>query len=491
MDGEKATKIAKLETEKYIKEGEAELLVISKNVFYNPVQEFNRDLSIAVLSLFAEDLRELNEEINVKCDGVKNSNDGSCFKKDGITILEALSATGLRSIRYAKEIKGIKEIIANDLSKEALKAMKENIRHNGVEHIVKPSQEDAILVMYQNKRKGFHAVDLDPYGCPSTFLDAAVQCVINGGILLVTATDMAVLAGNTPETCYVKYGAISLKTKACHEMALRILLQQIASHAGRHGRYIVPLLSVSADFYIRVFVKVIGSQLKCKDNASKTGLVYQCISCESLTIQPIMKVNSNKFSRSHLISDKNCKFCKGEHYVAGPIWIASLHDQTFVSRLLHNIDNMKLTTRKRIKGVLTMINEELDIPLYYTLDRIMSLVKCITPPMILFRSALLNAGYKVSYSHANKFSIKTDAPTDVIWDIVRAWEKLHPAKRPKENVPNKHQALNILDSPMKLNISFELHPEANPFSRRTGLLRFPENPVENWGPLTRAKMNNN
>lgn len=54
----------------------------------------------------------------------------------------------------------------------------------------------------------------------------------------------------------------------------------------------------------------------------------------------------------------------------------------------------------------------------------MSIVKCNVPPMMVFRSAILNAGYKVSYSHANKNSIKTDAPNSVIWDIVRAWEKV-------------------------------------------------------------------
>ena len=50
-----------------------------------------------------------------------------------------------------------------------------------------------------------------------------------GGLLCVTATDMAVLAGNAPETCYTKYGALSLRSKNCHEMGLRILLQSIES----------------------------------------------------------------------------------------------------------------------------------------------------------------------------------------------------------------------------------------------------------------------
>lgn len=119
--------------------------------------------------------------------------------------------------------------------------------------------------MYQHrKNNSFDVIDLDPYGCPSIFLDSAIQSIKNGGLLLVTATDMAVLAGNSPETCYVKYGAVSLKIKCCHEMALRILLQCIQSHANRYGRYIVPLLSLSADFYIRVFLRIFTSPQMCK-----------------------------------------------------------------------------------------------------------------------------------------------------------------------------------------------------------------------------------
>lgn len=45
--------------------------------------------------------------------------------------------------------------------------------------------------MYQHRHKRiFHCVDVDPYGSPSPFIDAAVQCVTDGGLLMVTATDM-------------------------------------------------------------------------------------------------------------------------------------------------------------------------------------------------------------------------------------------------------------------------------------------------------------
>jgi hypothetical protein len=37
------------------------------------------------------------------------------------------------------------------------------------------------------------------------------------------------------------------------------------------------------------------------------------------------------------------------------------------------------------------------------------------------RSALLNAGYNVSSSHCEPAAVKTNAPFDYIWDIMRLW----------------------------------------------------------------------
>ena len=50
--------------------------------------------------------------------------------KPPITILDALSASGLRSIRFSKEIKNVKEIYANDISIASLSMIKENIDVN-------------------------------------------------------------------------------------------------------------------------------------------------------------------------------------------------------------------------------------------------------------------------------------------------------------------------------------------------------------------------
>ena len=90
-------------------------------VFYNPVQEFNRDISLTVIREFIKIQRE---ELDAK---------GKDHNKDGIYILEALAATGLRSVRYLKEIDKIKKIYSNDLDPKAVELMKKNFEFNDID----------------------------------------------------------------------------------------------------------------------------------------------------------------------------------------------------------------------------------------------------------------------------------------------------------------------------------------------------------------------
>ncbi len=54
-------------------------------------------------------------------------------------------------------------------------------------------------------------------------------------------------------------------------MALRIVLQSIESHANKYGRYIEPLLSLSIDFYCRLFVRIRTGPKQVKKSTSKLG----------------------------------------------------------------------------------------------------------------------------------------------------------------------------------------------------------------------------
>ncbi len=134
---------------------------------------------------------------------------------------------------------------------------------------------------------------------------------------------------------------------------------------------------------------------------------------------------------------------------------------------------------------LSFQGEELeDVPFYYTQDRLCSLVRAASAKLLDFRSAILNAGYRVSLSHANKLAIKTDAPTEFIFDMMHAWEKKNPVNM--EKLPKGSVAWTLLHRVPKHEVSFELHPDANPESRARQLKRFQQNPEKNWGPKARS-----
>ena len=289
---------------KLAREGRAEVF-LPNHVFYNPVQEFNRDLTISVirenakLHFFKLEEAELKKTTGDRKHENIPTSDGLKAKvkyENGLRIFEGLAASGLRSVRFALEIPGLKEVMANDLDQNAVEFIRKNIERNEVESLVTPSCGDASLIMYLNRKFAdrFDVIDLDPYGSPTQFLDGAVQAVKDGGLLCITCTDMAVLCGNAIEKCHASYGAISLKAKFCHEFALRILLQCIESHANRYGRYIEPLLSLSADFYIRVFVRIHTSQSVVKQSVTKLSMAYHCSGCGAFHLQPMANKTPTK-----------------------------------------------------------------------------------------------------------------------------------------------------------------------------------------------------
>lgn len=138
----------------------------------------------------------------------------------------------------------------------------------------------------RRQKRLFDVVDLDPYGTAVPFLESSIGAMANGGLMCVTFTDMAVLCARKPHVCFYKYGSAPLPKKYCHEMALRIALYTISTMANKHGKYIEPLLSLTVDFYIRLFIRVKDGAAQCHHSITKYSHVMQCVSCDTHYFQP-------------------------------------------------------------------------------------------------------------------------------------------------------------------------------------------------------------
>ncbi|KII70784.1 tRNA (guanine(26)-N(2))-dimethyltransferase [Thelohanellus kitauei] len=258
-------------------------------------------------------------------------------------------------------------------------------------------------------------IDLDPYGSAAVFIDSAIRFIANGGLLCVTCTDMANLCGNHPASTFAKYFSVSVKSTFCHEMAVRILLYSLDLNANRYKRYIVPLLSISVDFYIRVFVRVLTSAEEVKASISRKSYVSVCSICNRFDLFPI--ANRLRPGVHHAtqgpVGHSYCDICRGTTKLAGPVWNASLYDPEFVDLCLEQLKErgQNLATYDRVNGMLNVIKEELvDCPFFYHLDEMFSLVKSPMPKSLLIFSALSRLGYRFSYTHFKKNAFKTDAP---------------------------------------------------------------------------------
>ncbi|KAG0258329.1 RNA methyltransferase tRNA(m5U54)methyltransferase [Mortierella polycephala] len=500
---------------KKVTEGKATILFPDTNeVFYNPIQEFNRDISIAAIRTWDEIFQEeravklAEKKARREANAAKRAQEGldplpekeypggglDFTAPRGITILEALSASGLRSIRYAKEIPNVKHILTNDLEADAVTSIKRNADFNGISpDLLEPHKGDAIDVLYQHRDplKRYDVIDLDPYGTASPFIDGAVQAVTDGGLLCVTCTDLGVLAGsNYTETCYAKYGGHPVKADFCHEVALRLVLNTLSTSAARYKRHIVPLVSLSIDYYLRVFVRVYTSAAEVKMLASKTSLAYVCSGCQSAYTQSLGKVtNGPKGNKKFGVNtgppvDRKCEHCGSKFHVAGPMWGKQLHSVPFIDRMLNHVKDASelYKTQPRILGMLSVCKEEIESPFYYTANGLSGIVHCTSIPLLHVSSALLHQEYKVSGSHATQGSIKTNAPPSVVWDIMRSWVKLNPVKNVKPESP----AGRILAVEPKKIANFEMHPDARSDSRKNNLVRYQMNPTKNWGPQSRA-----
>ncbi|KAL9135807.1 MAG: hypothetical protein Q9175_002983 [Cornicularia normoerica] len=389
-------------------------------------------------------------------------------------ILDALSATGLRALRYAREIPMATTITANDLSSSATASIKLNADHNKLSNKINPTTGDAIEHMHRAAARAaggpmyYHVIDLDPYGTAAPFLDAAVRAIVDGGLLCVTCTDAGVFASlGYLEKTYSQYGGLPLKGPHAHEGGLRLILHAIATSAARYGLAIEPLLSLSIDFYARVFVRIHHSPVEVKFLVSKTMVVYSCdAGCGAWSVQHLARTREKKAKNGDTFynyspalapsANTHCEHCGFKTHQAGPMWGGPLHNPHFIQRILDmlpTLDHSVYGTIPRIQGMLSVaLNETLDDPLssssaepstsseastrpipptnaatranhpfFFLPSALSRILHCVSPSDAAIRGALIDLGYRTTRSHTKAGSICTDAPWSVIWEVMREW----------------------------------------------------------------------
>lgn len=210
-----------------------------------------------------------------------------------IRVLDALCATGVRIRRWRNEIPSQSQnrlrITANDLDAFALNWARQSHSthppHQTIEHEPEDDrygktsnqvfengldfrQMDARIAMLET---GYQWIDLDPFGSPVQFLDAALQGLSRTGVLEITATDTAALTGSSASSQARRYGAKGIVDVYAHDDAVRLLLATVATSAARLDKTVIPLLALFDGHHVRVSCLIKTSREKASQVGENIG----------------------------------------------------------------------------------------------------------------------------------------------------------------------------------------------------------------------------
>lgn len=356
-------------------------------VFYNPVMELNRDVAVLALQAYQRTV-----------------------KKD-ISVCEPLTGCGVRGIRFATEVKGIRKVVVNDINPKAAKLAKLNAERNKLAERVSVMNEDANLLLsrYAAPRKRFDFIDVDPFGSPASHLDSALRALRDGGLLALTATDMAPLCGVHPKACVRKYGGKPLRTGYCHELAVRLLAGCLTMTAAKHDIGVEVVFSHSTDHYIRAYAVVHHGARQADDSVRKMGYILHCFTCLH------REASKGMFSPWK----RECAECGSKLNAAGPLWLGKIFDEEFCALMEGEVAGRNLGQEKRIRRLLFLAKNEAEAPVtYYAIDKVCDKLNLRIPPLTKTMDELRAAGFQAVPTHFNSRGIRTDAPVKTVKEII-------------------------------------------------------------------------
>jgi tRNA (guanine26-N2/guanine27-N2)-dimethyltransferase len=358
-------------------------------VFYNPEMELNRDINVAATAAFVERLL-LKKEI----------------KREDLRYVDAFSASGIRGLRIAGEV-GIHATM-NDWSKDAFELIKENIQINGLEEKTLVTCKNANVLLHE---KRFHIVDVDPFGTPSPFLDAASSSVQS--MLSVTATDTAPLCGAHLNSGIRKYASVPLNTEYHSEMGLRVLMGACARELAKHEKGMRPLFSHVTRHYVRTYLEIVHGAKNADKTLRSMGFSIHCPTCGFR--KPVYGL------AVHI--PEECPECGATTKIAGPLWLGSFRDPSFCSEVISELEEHSLKAKDKAKKIITFSRDELDIPMFYDQHVICKELGVSATGIGALIEAIKAYGFEASRTHFSGTSFRTDAPLDKIKGIIKELSK--------------------------------------------------------------------
>lgn len=344
-------------------------------VFYNTKMELNRDMTVLLLAHLKP-----------------------------AQYLDAMAATGVRGLRVAHET--ATPVVINDRDPGAVAVISANAGTIGGD--IRVTCDDANRLMCSER---FDAIDLDPFGTPAPFLDAAARAAKH--YLFVTATDTAPLCGAHLKAGIRRYFATPKNTEYHAEVGLRMMMAAMARDLVKYDRGMEPVLSFAKNHYFRSHVRVISRVTAADATIAQIGFVMQCRAC----------LYRGEQKGSLLPKPHTCLCCGAETEPIGPLWMGPLEDQGILTSLIDLLPAMLFGTAKQMDKLLRLLAAEPDTCSFYDYHIIARNLRVSPPAMDEMITSLNDLGYYTVRTHFCVTGIKTTAPLGVVEQWIISWNE--------------------------------------------------------------------
>jgi tRNA (guanine26-N2/guanine27-N2)-dimethyltransferase len=355
-----------------------------------PVQDATSQFPPGSVPIFFNRRMELNRDATVLLISFLKPSD----------YLDAMGATGIRGLRVAGEC-GIPVTIC-DRDPTAIGMITQNKNYTGLPVTIVERDVNALL-----SEQSFDAVDLDPFGTPAMFVDAAVRGCRR--FLFVTATDTAPLCGAHLKAGIRRYGAVPMNTEYHSEVGLRVLLGFVVRETVKYDRGIEPLLCYAREHFTRLHLRLLRGARAADETLKHMGFIHQCKKCPYREEKPGL-----------LAHECTCPYCGEPLQPIGPLWLGTLCNRETLDLMQSQFGTLPLGTRKDLTKLLDLCRDELPTSSFYDYHHIAKLLACSPPPVDIVLERIRVAGYPATRTHFSRYGIRTEAPLEIIKNAVRA-----------------------------------------------------------------------
>lgn len=339
-------------------------------------------------------------------------------------LLDAHCASGIQGLRVAIESPLLAQallgtpapaelhVVLNDSDEEAVKVAASNA---GNFPGVTVTQRVAQALLHE---ESFDISVLDPFGCTTPFLDAALARAPHEGLLEICATDVGALYGSRPAVAKRHYHATlssSPRPPCFRERGVRLLIAAVAQAAARYDKGVEPILGVSTEHYCVVSLRIIRGRKGADAALKQVQPIRICSSCGAYGIGDDVPQCGCKATSANDVGVGT------DAREEGPLWSGPLYDNVVINQMvaMSNLKEAEGLISSATHKLLSILDNEATVDsIFHRRPGVAAGGK--TPKLDNVLDELHRRGYLAARTHFDPKALKTNASTREFDNVVKA-----------------------------------------------------------------------